>query len=929
MATDETKPSDATSIAIPEIQGEQHRSAYEGQTVRTTGIVTGVDDVGIYVQDAKGDGNDGTSDAIAVYLADAEPPALGDEVTVEGIVAEYVPGGPDTGNLSITQIAGDVDVTVESEGNELPDAEVIGRDGRTPPTEVIEDDGFGSFDPEVDGIDFYESLESMRVTIADAQAVSGTNRFGEIYTVTDNGLGATGMSARGTINIAPDDFNPERVQIQENDVILPDFTIPEVDTGARLGDVTGVVGYSFGNFEVIPTEAFEVTRQSPLEPEVSTLESGDGSLTVASYNVLNLDPNDGDGDRDVSDDRYDALAAQITDNLNGPDIVALQEIQDDDGSIDPDNSDVTSADEGLQLLADAIAKAGGPSYEVIDNTFIGNGTSGGQPGGNIRTAFLYNDDRVDLVEGSVRTITDPKQQQADSRIGDGEGAFDPELNPFANARLPLVADFTVEGDDAPITVVNNHFSSKSGSDPLFGANQGGDGTQEEDRVDQIIERFEDASIDHTMVVAHRAGYFQDNAEIFTENSLSAIERSITDGVEMVELDVQKTKDGQFVILHDTSLDRTTDRTGEVADMTLAEVREANLRVVGTDEVTDEKVPTLEETFEAVDGEIMVNIDNKLGVENLAEIMTIARDMGVDEQIVIKAATNTDAEIAAAQATLDALPFDVEFMPILDDTKVDLATIEDVLDTFEPNAVEVFDTFDGEYSLDGGLFFTDEVKALFEEADARAWINTLHFPEDGRLSGGRGDDLALLDPKLVYGFYADAGASILQVDEVELAADYLDANGYRLPYEETDGGGAGDGPENAGVEQRNAQADAVRDFASGRLADDPDARIVVAGDFNEFEFLEPFERLQTDPDGERVLTNLTDIVPENERYTYNFEGNSQSLDHILASDALFEGAEVDIVQTNSEFAETPERASDHDPVLARFDLNTTGDDVLVA
>ncbi|WGF88817.1 5'-nucleotidase C-terminal domain-containing protein [Marinivivus vitaminiproducens] len=602
-------------LAIYDIQdGWRHRSSHDGEDVRTTGIVTAVDDVGFYLQDAQGDGKARTSDAINVYLGAAPDVAVGDEVTVEGTVSEYVPGGEDTGNLSITQIAGDVGVTVDSKGNDLPEAVVIGRDGRTPPTEVIEDDAFSSFDPETDAVDFYESLEGMRVTVADAQAVSGTNRFGEIYTVTDNGLGATGLSARGTLNIAPDDFNPERVQIQANDALLPDFDFPEVDTGARLGDVTGVMSYDFGNFEVHPTEAFEVTRESTLEPEVSELASGDGSLTVASYNVLNLDPNDGDGDRDISDDRYATLAAQIADNLQGPDIVALQEIQDDDGSIDPDNSQVTSAAEGLQLLADAIEEAGGPSYEVIDNTFIGNGTGGGQPGGNIRTAFLYNPEKVDLVEDSVRTITDPEQQQADSLIGDGEGAFDPALNPFANARLPLVADFTVEGSDDPITVVSNHFSSKSGSDPLFGANQ---------------------------------------------------------------------------------------------------------------------------------------------------------DTAADE------------------------------------------------------------------------------------------------------------------------------------------------------------------PVNMGVEQRGAQADAVRDFVADLLADDADARVVVAGDFNEFEFFEPLERLQVDANGERVLTNLTDTVPENERYTYNFEGNSQSLDHILVSDALFEQAEVDLVHVNSEFAETDERASDHDPVLARFDLGTGGDDALIA
>jgi len=71
-------------------------------------------------------------------------------------------------------------------------------------------------------------------------------------------------------------------------------------------------------------------------------------FTVATFNVENLDPNDDDGDRDVADGRFARLATQIAVNLRAPDIVALQEIQDDDGSVD---SDVTSAGKTLWPVA--------------------------------------------------------------------------------------------------------------------------------------------------------------------------------------------------------------------------------------------------------------------------------------------------------------------------------------------------------------------------------------------------------------------------------------------------------------------------------------------------------------------------------------------------------------------------------------------------
>ncbi|MFZ4688164.1 MAG: choice-of-anchor I family protein, partial [Polymorphobacter sp.] len=168
---------------------------------------------------------------------------------------------------------------------------------------------------------------------------------------------------------------------------------------------------------------------------------------IASYNVLNLDPNDLDGDTDVADGRFTSIALQIVNALGSPDIVALQEIQDNSGSA---NDGTVSASVTLQMLVDSIAANGGPVYSFIDNSFITNNTNGGEPGGNIRVAYLYDASRVSLVPGSVATTTN--------------AATD-----FAGSRQPLVATF--EFNDTNVTVINNHFSSKGGSSPLFGSVQ--------------------------------------------------------------------------------------------------------------------------------------------------------------------------------------------------------------------------------------------------------------------------------------------------------------------------------------------------------------------------------------------------------------------------------------------------------------------------
>jgi predicted extracellular nuclease len=465
---------DVNLTRIYTIQGAAHRSPLVGQTVTTVGIVTAVDSNGYYLQDATGDGDIATSDGIFVFTNSRPTVQIGSEVQVSGVVSEFTPGGAATGNLSTTQITATNPsaTTTLSTGNALPVAVVLGGD-RTPPTKVIDDDqttaynvlqGGGTFDPVADGLDFYESLEGMRVTIKDALAVSGTNRFGEIFTVANNGAGATGLSDRGTINIAPDDFNPERIQVQFDSGILPGFT-QNVSVGAKLGHVTGVVGYNFGNFEVNVTETFTVAEPSTLTAEVTQLKPSSDELTIASYNVLNLDPNDSDGDTDIADGRFAAIAQQIVNNLGTPDVIGLQEVQDNSGSV---NDGTTSASVTLQTLVDAIAAAGGPTYQFIDNPFIGNNTSGGQPSGNIRTAFLYNPDRVKLVDGSVKTIGSQAPGEA-----------------FAGARLPLVADFEFNGQ--AVTVVNNHFSSKGGSSPLFGANQPSANLQEDPQVNGSLD----------------------------------------------------------------------------------------------------------------------------------------------------------------------------------------------------------------------------------------------------------------------------------------------------------------------------------------------------------------------------------------------------------------------------------------------------------
>ncbi len=489
-------PPHVRRVPIAELQGAGHRSPYVGRSVVTDGIVTAVTARDFYLQDPVGDGDPATADAIRVHTGAAPTVVAGDRVRLIGEVREFIPGGATSNNLSVTELYRP-QVTRLSTGNPLPAPVLIGCAGRRPPTEVIDDDRLSRYDPDRDGIDFFESLESMRVTVSDAVAVSATNRFGETFVVADDGRDATGRNRRGGLTVQADDFNPERIQIDPDNTLTPGVTLT-VNSGARLGQITGVMGYRYGNYELLPTIAPTLAADTLSREAVTLPRPGTGEVRIASYNLRNLDPNDNDGDRDVADGRFTALAEQIVHALESPAIIALQEVQDSSGSLD---DGITDADLTLRMLIDAIVGAGGPRYAAIDNP-PADGQDGGQPGGNIRVGYLYDPARATLVPGSVVRITD-------ADLSDGDA--------FADSRKPLAAMFTVHG--RTLHVVNNHFASKGGSTPLFGAVQppvnGGEAQRiaQAEVVRKFVQALQAAEPDAQVVVLGDLNEFQFMAPI--------------------------------------------------------------------------------------------------------------------------------------------------------------------------------------------------------------------------------------------------------------------------------------------------------------------------------------------------------------------------------------------------------------------------------
>lgn len=421
---------DIPTALIGAIQGEGHVSGFIGQQVKTAGIVTGVDTNGFFLQDG-GDGNARTSDGVFVFTGTVPTVKAGDAVSVLATVTEFKPNAT---TLSLTELTAPT-ITVTSSGNALPDAVLIGTHGILPPTAVIEDDGFATYDPATDGIDFWESLEGMRVTIETPQAVSNTNGFGETDVVASFGAGATGINDRGGITLSAGDSNPEKIQI---DTASAPFSTPgtQLSVGDQLASVTGIVNYAFNNYEVIAAQPLVVTKDVTLTQEVTSLTGDATHLTLATYNLENLD---------ASDNKYALLAEDIVLNLKAPDIIAVQEVQDADGAGTGTNlSGVPTA----QGLIDAIVAQGGPRYVYIEIAPTVANSTGGEPNGNIRSGYFYNPDRVDYLAGSAILVP---------------GAA------FSGSRSPLAATFSFNGES--FTAIDVHFTSRGGSEPLWGDNQ--------------------------------------------------------------------------------------------------------------------------------------------------------------------------------------------------------------------------------------------------------------------------------------------------------------------------------------------------------------------------------------------------------------------------------------------------------------------------
>ncbi|MFB7516234.1 endonuclease/exonuclease/phosphatase family protein [Streptomyces sp. NPDC056144] len=459
---------DATAnVRIHDIQGTTRVSPLVGKQVTgVTGVVTGVRTYGsrgFWIQDTEGDGNPATSEGLFVFTSSVPTVAVGDAVRLNGTVTEYVPGGLTSGNQSLTQISKPV-VTVLSKGNAVPAPVTIDADSVPEEYAPAGDPADGGsinnleLDPETYALDYYESLEGTNVRIGESRVVGATDPYSELWVTVKPEENANVRG--GTVYGSYESQNTGRLQIQSL-VPLAQQPFPKANVGDVLtGETEGPLDFNqFGGY-TLTARTLGTVQDNGLEREV-TDKQHKNELAVATYNVENLDPTD-------PQEKFDALAKAVVENLASPDILALEEIQDNNGA---KNDGTVAADQTVKKFTDAIVAAGGPAYDwrSVDPQ---NGKDGGEPGGNIRQVFLFNPERVSFTD---RAAVDPSHatgvtgRKNNAALTVSPGRIDPANTAWENSRKPLAGEFVFRG--RTVFVIANHFGSKGGDESIVSHHQ--------------------------------------------------------------------------------------------------------------------------------------------------------------------------------------------------------------------------------------------------------------------------------------------------------------------------------------------------------------------------------------------------------------------------------------------------------------------------
>ncbi len=271
------------------------------------------------------------------------------------------------------------------------------------------------------------------------------------------------------------------------------------------------------------------------------------------------------------------------------------------------------------------------------------------------------------------------------------------------------------------------------------------------RVAEIKKSFEDADDGNVLIAAHRGDH-----KHFPENSFDAMLSAVNLGADIVEVDVRKTNDHVLVLMHDTTIDRTTNGSGAISKLTFEETQEFYLKNPDGS-ISKSKIPTLRDAMITLKGQCLMMLDKSN--DHFDACLELSRDLGMTNQMIFKSSKSMDE----MKLILKKNPDVYYGLGINAKNKDHVDSYRQSLEQLNLQMLEI------SYTEETSWLISEEARQLSDKYDVRIWNNSLDKP---RCSAGRCDSKALKKPDANWGWQIEQGVDIIQTDEISALRAYL-------------------------------------------------------------------------------------------------------------------------------------------------------------
>lgn len=272
------------------------------------------------------------------------------------------------------------------------------------------------------------------------------------------------------------------------------------------------------------------------------------------------------------------------------------------------------------------------------------------------------------------------------------------------------------------------------------------------RQQEILYQLKHPSSNYVLAVAHRGCW-----TLVPENSLLSVQKSIDLGIDIVEIDIRLTKDNQLVLMHDLTVDRTTNGFGKVEDLTLEQIKKLRLKNGAGVQWSYQQVPTLEEVMLLSKGHIMVNLD-KTESKTLKHCYEVLKKTGTIDHAIFKGNDSVEVMRKIYGSLMDSIIYMPKVWYSLPDIH---AYVNHFNSDLKPPIYEmIFDKT------------TSPVFSQIKEMNVKG-ITVLAIALWNDLCAGHSDEMAAMEgPDKSYGWLIKNGANAIMTDNPSGLLEYL-------------------------------------------------------------------------------------------------------------------------------------------------------------